>query len=140
MKNEKIGLSNIGHSQRLKWFRASAALVLSTLILVVAATTGATAQTFTTFEAPGSGNGAGQGTVGSGINTAGDIAGYYLDASTVSHGFVRAADGTISRFSVKKAGNGFGQGTFGSGINTGGDIAGSYIDASNVYHGFLRKP
>jgi hypothetical protein len=50
MKNEKIVLwSKIAHSQRSKSFRTSAALVLTTLMLVVAATTGATAQTFTTL-------------------------------------------------------------------------------------------
>ena len=38
-----------------------------------------------TFEAPG----AVQGTVGLSINAAGDIAGIYVDASAVFHGFVR---------------------------------------------------
>ena len=52
MKNEKIVVSKTAHSQRLKSFRTSAALMLTTLMLVVAATTGATAQTFTTFDAP----------------------------------------------------------------------------------------
>src|ERR1019366_6409934 len=49
MKNEKIVLSTIAHSQRLKSFRTSAALVFTTLMLVVAASTGATAQTFNTL-------------------------------------------------------------------------------------------
>ena len=38
-----------------------------------------------TFEAPG----AGQGTVGLSVNAAGDITGFYVDASAVFHGFVR---------------------------------------------------
>jgi uncharacterized repeat protein (TIGR03803 family) len=49
MKNEKIVPSTIAHSQRLKSFRTNVALVLTTLTLVVAATTGATAQTFKTI-------------------------------------------------------------------------------------------
>jgi uncharacterized repeat protein (TIGR03803 family) len=49
MKNEKIVPSTIAHSQRLKSFRRNVALVLTTLMLVVAATTGASAQTFKTI-------------------------------------------------------------------------------------------
>jgi hypothetical protein len=44
---------------------------------------------FTTFEAPGSGTGASQGTIPFSISTAGDITGTCLDASYVYHGFVR---------------------------------------------------
>jgi uncharacterized repeat protein (TIGR03803 family) len=49
MKNEKIVLSTIAYCQRLKSFRTSAAFMLTTLMLAVAATTGATAQTFKTL-------------------------------------------------------------------------------------------
>jgi len=136
MKNEKIVVSKTAHSQRLKSFRMSAALMLTTLMLVVAATTGATAQTFTTFDAPGAGTGAYEGTFGGGINTAGVIAGYYIDGGIALHGFVRAANGKITTFSVKKAGAY--QGTFGITINTAGAIAGEYLDANNVFHGFVR--
>ena len=118
MKTEKIVVSKTAHSQRLKSFRTSAALMLTTLMLVVAATTGATAQTFTTFDAPGAGTGAYEGTFGGGINTAGAIAGEYLDANNVFHGFVRAANGTITTFNVKKAGTGTYQGTVGGAIST----------------------
>jgi len=48
MRNTKSVLSKIVHSQRVKSFRASAALILTTLMLVVAAgTTVASAQTYT---------------------------------------------------------------------------------------------
>src|SRR5438132_8859462 len=104
MTNEKIVVSKIAHSQRLKSFRTSAALMLTTLMLVVAATTGATAQTFTTFDAPGAGTGAYEGTFGGGINTAGAIAGDYVDAEIALHGFGRAANGTITTFNCKNAG------------------------------------
>jgi hypothetical protein len=43
---------------------------------------------FTTFEAPGAGTGAGQGTVANTNNAAGDIVGVYQDASSVFHGYL----------------------------------------------------
>jgi uncharacterized repeat protein (TIGR03803 family) len=49
LTNEKIVLSTIAHCRRLKSFRKSAALVLTTLMMVVAATTGTAAQTFKTL-------------------------------------------------------------------------------------------
>ncbi len=88
---------------------------------------------FTEFEAPGAGTGPLQGTVGLGINTAGTIAGSYIDSSGVFHGFVRAAKGTITGFDASGA-----QRTLGWGINTAGVITGAYEDTSGVYHGFVR--
>jgi len=41
--------------------------------------------TFIEFEAPGAGTGALQGTLGFGMNTAGSIAGSYIDSSGVYH-------------------------------------------------------
>jgi hypothetical protein len=49
----------------------------------------ASSGTITTFEAPGAGAGAMQGTVCFSINSAGAIAGTYIDANYVYHGFVR---------------------------------------------------
>jgi hypothetical protein len=60
----------------------------------------------TTVDAPGAGTGFRQGTYGSGgINPAGAFSGYYVDASHVSHGFLRARDGTISTFDVPSSMN-----------------------------------
>ena len=42
-----------------------------------------------TFDVPGAGTGAGQGTVPYDNNPAGAIAGYYVDASNAYHGLVR---------------------------------------------------
>ena len=56
------------------------------------------APTFSSFEAPGAGTLAGQGTLAVGINSAGTVAGYYLDSSGVYHGFVRTATGTFTSF------------------------------------------
>jgi len=44
---------------------------------------------FTTFDAPGAGTGAFQGTIPSGINPPGAITGYDIDANGVIHGFLR---------------------------------------------------
>ena len=70
------------------------------------------------------------------------IAGDYADASFVFHGFVRAADGTITSFDAPGAGTGPGQGLqfFGGGITAAGAITGPYSDSSNIIHGFLRTP
>jgi len=99
------------------------------------------APTFTVFDAPGAGTGMLQGTFGTSINDAGDIAGIYLTAPNVAHGFVRTAgNGTPSfaTFDAPGAGTSKNQGTFPASINASGDIAGMYFDSSNAYHGFLR--
>lgn len=98
-----------------------------------------TAGTFITFDAPGAGTGVNQGTYLAGMNTFGTIAGYYVDANNVYHGFVRDQRGRfITSFDAPGAGAGSFQGTLAVGIDERGVIAGSYIDANNVYHGFVR--
>ena len=105
-----------------------------------------------TYEAPGAGTGAGQGTQAPGINPAGAITGFYWDDRSVAHGFLRAPDSRITTFDAPGAGSetvsGFygtavglgGQGTYAIAINPEGAIAGTYIDKDNVMHGFLRSP
>ena len=67
-------------------------------LLCAAAAIASPAQTITTFSAAGAGTARGQGTTAVGINTAGEIAGYYENASSVRYGFERAADGKITSF------------------------------------------
>jgi hypothetical protein len=88
--------------------------------------------TFVTFDVPGAVNG----TIPSGINNNGDIAGYYNDnIGSGFHGFIRAADGTFVTFDVPGAVNG----TFPTGINNGGAITGGYGDNIDTgFHGFVR--
>jgi len=88
-----------------------------------------------TFNVPGAGTGAGQGTVGIGVNKRGSIVGYYADANGLNHGFVRNPDGKIIKFDPKGS-----TGTFVYGLNSEGAITGFYSDANNAYHGFLRAP
>jgi predicted membrane protein len=91
--------------------------------------------TVTTFDVPGAGTGPGQGTNPYAINPAGTIAGQYVDASDVFHGFLRARGGTITTFDVP------GAEPFGTAVrsmNPAGVITGWFADASNTAHGYLR--
>jgi hypothetical protein len=91
--------------------------------------------TITTFDAPGAGTGAGQGTLPFGINPAGTVLGYYIDAGDAAHGFLRTPNGAITTFDPPGAGTGPGQGTNAFSITPAGAIAGRYSDASSVFHG-----
>ncbi len=82
----------------------------------------------------------------SNINFFGLGVGNYMDNTTnlVQHGFIRQADGTLTRFDAPGAGTGPGQGTgcpgcF-AGLNQLGEIGGIYTDSKTVYHGFIRTP
>jgi hypothetical protein len=90
------------------------------------------------FDTPGAGTSAGQGTYAFSIDPQGEIAGYYLDNNNVFHGFVRTKRGSITTFDVSGAGTAAFQGTLPIGSNTEGAIAGFYADSSFVYHGFVR--
>jgi hypothetical protein len=101
--------------------------------------------TITDYDVPGAGTGAYQGTNAcwfipcwGGINPAGTVTGFYVDASNVYHGFLRSRDGKIVTFDAPGAGTGAWQGTQPMTINPEGAITGYYTDADNVVHGFLR--
>jgi hypothetical protein len=97
--------------------------------------------TISSFDAPGAGTGPGQGTFVSNadyLNEAGATVGWYIDTSNVYHGFVRAADGTITTFDAPGAGTGPGQGTQPTGINEAGTIEALYADWNGAYHGSVR--
>src|SRR5580700_7049880 len=90
------------------------------------------------FDAPGAGTGSGQGTLAIGINAEGETMGYFLDANSTFHGFVRSSEGRVTAFDAPGAGTGAFQGTGPFGLNSEGAITGLYVDADNVAHGFLR--
>jgi hypothetical protein len=95
------------------------------------------------FDAPHAGTKSGQGTFPNdpdGINPAGTISGYLVDAAGVEHGFVRDRDGRITEYDAPHAGTESGQGTYGVAINPAGMITGAYLDKNYVYHGFVRDP
>jgi len=89
-------------------------------------------RTITTFDIPGDVNGI----FPVSINPKGAIAGYYYDASFVSHGFLRARNGSLTTFDVPGGVNG----TTPVSINPAGAITGYSIDVNLVFHGFLRAP
>ena len=70
-----------------------------------------------------------------GINPAGAIIGFYVDANSVQHGFVRSGGGKITEFDPP--GSIF---TNPNAIDLSGNITGFYFDANLVGHGFLRDP
>jgi hypothetical protein len=80
------------------------------------------------------------GTLAMSINADDTVAGFYIDASVVSHGFVRTADGSIATFDAPGAGTGSDEGTFAYSINTGGTVAGTFFDGNGKSHGFVRTP
>jgi len=98
--------------------------------------------------APGAGDGYGQGTgcpgCWLGINTAGAIAGIYTDANGVYHTFLRTPEGSYLNIDAAAAGTASGQGTGCASdcdvsLNDHNEITGNYIDAGGNYHGFLRE-
>jgi hypothetical protein len=98
----------------------------------------------TTFEAPGAATGMGmiQGTISGRINVTGDVTGFYSDSKGVSHGFVRAANGTITSFEAPgagTAGTSIFPGTVAFGINDSANVTGFYADARGAFHGFVVK-
>ena len=95
------------------------------------------------YEVPGAGNGYEQGTSCPGcsvpLNIFGAIAGFYIDAGNVGHGYLRSPGGEITKFDFPGVGAGC-SADCSLGLNDFGAITGFYLDANNVYHGFLRSP
>jgi len=92
------------------------------------------AGTFTEFDVPGAGTGSQQGTLPFAINPAGTVTGYYSDANSLIHGFVRTAGGAVVSFDAP----GQVYGTYPSAINAEGTVTGYYYDANYDSHGFVR--
>jgi uncharacterized membrane protein len=100
----------------------------------------------TTYNDPGAGTGLYQGTGCPGcarpINLFGEVAGYYIDANNVVHGYLRSPWGEFTTFDVP------GEGPQGLncyadcslGLNDFGAITGYYLDANDVFHGYVRSP
>jgi hypothetical protein len=89
----------------------------------------------TTFDAPGAGTNAGQGTMDALINSNGRVTGYFVDnTGGPSHGFVRNPAGSTATFDAPEAGTHVGQGTVALSVNAVGAVMGLYIDSANVPH------
>lgn len=94
--------------------------------------------TFTNITAPAAGTGSLQGTAVVGIDTAGDVAGTYVDATDTSHGFLYSAAGTLTVIDIAGANTGKNMGTFVTAIDAGGDVAGYFTIAGTENNGFVR--
>ena len=79
------------------------------------------------------------GTYAEGINNAGQIVGYYLDASDAAHIFVYS-DGAYFNYTDPSAGTGADEGTGAFAINNAGQIAGYYLDSGFNGVGFVADP
>jgi hypothetical protein len=102
---------------------------------------------YLSFDVPGAGPDgfSGQGTYPQAINDLGEVTGYYADANSVYHGFVRAADGHITSFDVPTTCTGTApppdcafEGTFPGSINNLGVLTGVYFGEDGAAHGFWR--
>jgi hypothetical protein len=71
------------------------------------------------------------------INPSGTIIGYYQDARSVFHAFLRSPNGKITSYDAPGAGAGAFQGTSFVSINPSGDLVGQTIDSNNLWHVFL---
>src|SRR5467141_3248764 len=87
-----------------------------------------------TFDAPGAGKDAGQGTSPQAINDQGEIAGYFFtDPNGVRHGFVRHKEGTFAKFDPPGS-----VGTVARSINETDEFTGNYV-SDDVAHGFIGR-
>src|ERR1700752_1304705 len=93
-----------------------------------------------TFDVPAAGPNQGQGTLPAQVTDSGLTVGSYVDVNGVSHGFVRALDGTITTFDAPSAGMGAGEGTVPEGITDAGIVVGAVFDGSHVFHAFFGSP
>ncbi len=124
-------------------------LTAAYVVLAVSAADADSAGGFVTFDAPGAGTGAFQGTgcfaypaCSVVINAWGTVTGYYLDANNVFHGFVRTPQGRFTTFESPGADTtpGSFNGTLPFAINDVGTISGFYSDLNGAAHGFVRSP
>jgi hypothetical protein len=86
-------------NQKLIWKLTGLAILVLSLCC-----SQASGQSIITFEAPGAGTTAGQGTLAEGINAFGTTYGYYIDGGSVAHGFIRPLTGSFTTFSAPGAG------------------------------------
>src|SRR5437667_7478095 len=108
-------------------------------IILVALAISTSAQTITTFDAPGAGTGPFQGTYALGINPSGTTTGFSRDGDDVRHGFIRSQDGSFTIFDAPGAGTAAGQGTRAYSVNPSGTITGFFSDSVNTAHGYVRS-
>src|SRR5205809_3376294 len=111
----------------------------ATILVALAISIPLSAQTITTFDAPGAGTSAFQGTVATNINPSGTIIGFTRDANNVRPGFVRSQDGSFTIFDAPGAGTAAFQGTRAYAANPSGTVTGWFNDSNGAIHGYVRS-
>ena len=128
MASPSAGLSGNQKEQRKLTCRRALITGLTLWGLVLAGAAQCAAQSFTSFDVPGSTL-----TFAQSINDDGAITGHWI-SSGFTHGFLRDPDGTITSFGPPDS-----TGTAPQSINSSGAITGYYFGPSGG-HGFLRDP
>jgi hypothetical protein len=93
---------------------------------------------FTNFDVPQAGMTSGQGTYSLRINTNGDVSGYYIDANSGSHAFIRSSAGSYAVFDAPGANTISICGTEVTSINSTDETAGFFCDLNGLEHSFYR--
>ena len=91
---------------------------------------------FSVFDPPGTGP---AGSLASGINSIGTIAGTFYDSNSIPHAYLRHLDGTYEILDHPSASQTPTAGTSASRINDSGQVIGIFVDAQGTFHGFVRK-
>src|SRR4029453_10152876 len=86
------------------------------ILIALAIATKLSGQTITTFDAPGAGTDALQGTYAVNVSPSGRIIGFSRDTNNARHGFIRSTNGSFTIFDAPNAGTGNFQGTRAYGI------------------------
>jgi hypothetical protein len=107
--------------------------------------------TYAKFDVPGSNASEGKGTLAMGINSEGEVVGYYhTGPNTGIHAFLRRKDGTFDKFDppgtitdtkmhVDEEGYILRPTAAAMAINEAGEVAGYFGDTVGVVHGFVRR-
>jgi hypothetical protein len=80
-----------------------------------------------------------QGTFGLGLDSSGNVVGYFIDKNNSSHGFIRESAGAITTVDAPGAFTGQGVGTEVTGINSSGEAAGFWKDPQGILHSFIHN-
>jgi hypothetical protein len=76
-------------------------IVAMTLLVSLTIPGSLAASEITTFEAPGAGVTAGQGTIAEGINLDGAVTGFYIDTNNALHAYLRAPNGAFTAINAR---------------------------------------
>lgn len=85
----------------------------------------------TSFDAPGAGTGANQGTEFEGVSPGGYLCGLYITSNSAEYGFLLSPSGEFFQIDIQGSSV-----VFASGVNDAGQVVGAY-SSSNAFYGFI---